>query len=85
MPKNVKVYALSTCIHCKRCKEYLDELGQPYDCVHVDMLSGEERVAAMDAVRKANPALSFPTVLVGGSTVIVGFDKAALDAALNDA
>jgi len=82
MSKSVKIYALSTCIHCKRCKEYLDELGQPYDCVHVDMLSGEERVAAMDAVRKHNPALSFPTVIVGDSTVIVGFNKEALDKAL---
>ena len=82
---NVKVYALSTCIHCKRCKEYLDGLGQPYDCVHVDLLTGEERVAAMEAVRKANPALSFPTILVGDSTVIVGFDKPALEAALGAA
>jgi len=82
---NVKVYALSTCIHCKRCKEYLDELGQPYDCTHVDMLSGEERALALEAVRKLNPALSFPTVLVGDSTVIVGFDKSALDAALSAA
>ena len=82
MHKKVKVYALSTCIHCQRCKEYLDQLGQPYDCVHVDRLTGEERSTAMDAVRKLNPALSFPTVLVGDSTVIVGFNKDALDQAL---
>jgi len=82
MNKHVQVYALATCVHCKHCKEYLDQLGQPYDCVHVDMLSGEERVAAMDAVRKWNPALSFPTVLIEESIVVVGFNKDALDKAL---
>lgn len=81
MSKNVKVYALSTCVHCQHCKDYLDELGQPYDCVYVDRLAAEERAEAMAAVRKVNPAMSFPTVIVEG-VAIVGFDKEALDKAL---
>lgn len=83
MSKNVKVYALSTCIHCKHCKEYLDEKGQPYDCVYVDRLSGDERRDTIDTIKKVNPGLSFPTVIVGEVTV-VGFDKEALEKALGD-
>ena len=70
----VKVYALSTCIHCRNCKNFLDEMGVPYDCVHVDQLTGEERKQMVEEVRKYNPAVSFPTVVVGG-TVVVGFKK----------
>jgi len=81
MSKNVTVYALSTCIHCKHCKDYLDERGQAYECIYVDRLGGEERTEAMAAVRKANPVMSFPTVIVEDK-VIVGFDKDELEKAL---
>lgn len=79
--KTVKVYALSTCIHCKHCKEYLDERGQPYECVYVDRLAGEERSETIATIKKVNPNLSFPTVMVD-NTVIVGFDKEQLEKAL---
>jgi glutaredoxin-like protein NrdH len=82
MNKKVTVYALSTCIHCTHCKEYLEERGQAYECVYVDRLSGEERNETMALVRKANPAMSFPTVIVDGQA-IVGFDKEALEKALD--
>lgn len=70
----VKVFALSTCIHCRHCKEFLDQMHVPYDCVHVDQLTGDERKAVVEEVRKHNPSVSFPTVLVGGN-VVVGFKK----------
>ncbi|MDD2219047.1 MAG: glutaredoxin domain-containing protein, partial [Desulfoplanes sp.] len=42
MNKNVKLYALSTCIHCKNTKEFLDESNAEYDCCYVDKLEGDE-------------------------------------------
>jgi glutaredoxin-like protein NrdH len=81
--KKVKVFALSTCIHCKHCKEYLDERGQPYECVFVDKLEGEERKNTIEEIKKVNPTLSFPTVLVD-DTVIVGFDKQEIEKALEE-
>ena len=83
MSKSVKVYALSTCIHCKHCKEYLEERGQKYECVYVDRLSGDERNQVMAEMRRVNPGLSFPTVIVENK-VIVGFDKEELQKALED-
>ena len=83
MSKKVKVYALSTCIHCKHCKEYLDEKGQVYDCVYVDRLAGDERRETIDAIKKVNPGLSFPTVMVD-EVAVIGFDRDALDKALKD-
>lgn len=74
MAPNVKVFALSTCIHCKQAKQFLDDKNVVYECIHVDLLTGDDRKQAIEAVKKVNPSLSFPTIVVG-DTVIVGFRK----------
>ncbi len=74
MDKDVKVFALSTCIHCKNAKSFLDENSIPYDCVFVDKLKGDERKEAIDEIKKVNPSLSFPTIVIG-KCVIIGFNK----------
>jgi glutaredoxin len=82
MSDDVKVYALSTCIHCRNAKKYLDECGVKYDCVHVDELSGDARKKAVQEIKEHNPAVSFPTILIKDK-VIVGYHKDQIDAALN--
>ncbi|MBN2140069.1 MAG: glutaredoxin family protein [Desulfovibrionaceae bacterium] len=77
----VKLFALSTCVHCKNTKAFLDQCGVKYECVFVDQLSGPKRQEAIAEVRKHNPAVSFPTVVIG-ETVVVGFDKKKLEKAL---
>ncbi|MFO8033295.1 MAG: glutaredoxin family protein [Desulfohalobiaceae bacterium] len=81
MAQDIMLYALSTCIHCKRTKEFLDQLGIEYDVVYVDRLAGEERNQAIEEVKKFNPALSFPT-LVAGEDCIVGFKKDQIEKAV---
>lgn len=81
MASEIKVYALSTCVHCKHAKEYLEDNHISYDCTNVDFLSGEERNEIMDIVRKLNPAVSFPTIVIGDK-VIVGFRREEIEEAL---
>ncbi len=81
MAPSVKVFALSTCIHCKQAKQFLDDMRVAYDCTHVDLLTGEERKQAIEEVRNYNPSLSFPTIVIGGK-VIVGFRKDEIQSAL---
>lgn len=81
MSKDISIYALSTCIHCKNAKKYLDECGVKYDCVFVDKLEGDKRKQTIEAVKEYNPAVSFPTIVIG-SDVIVGFNKDKIDKAL---
>lgn len=83
MSKDVNVYALSTCVHCKNAKKYLDECGVKYSCVFVDKLSGDERKETIAKVKEHNPAVSFPTIIIGES-VVVGFNKDKIDKALKD-
>ena len=68
----VMLYALSTCIWCKKTKALLDELGVAYDYEYVDLLQGQEKTEVMDIVRRWNPACSFPTLVVK-DRCIVGF------------
>lgn len=80
----VTLYGLSTCSHCRRAREYLEENEVEFNCVYVDKLEGDERASVIETVRKLNPRLSFPTILVSGASdeVIVGFEPDKLDKAI---
>ncbi len=71
-PQPVKLYALSTCGHCKNTRRLLDQHQVAYECVEVDQTFGEEREKLVAEVKKFNPACSFPTLVIG-EKVIVGF------------
>jgi glutaredoxin len=81
MSEPVKIYTLSTCGHCKAAKNFLNDHEVPYTCKDVDLLSGDEKKATIEEVKKYNPACSFPTILIGGK-VIVGFNEPAIREAL---
>jgi glutaredoxin-like protein NrdH len=79
---DVKLYALSTCIHCRNTKEYLSQCGIDYECIEVDKLEGDERKRILDEIKEINPSCSFPTIIIGNK-VIVGFRQDEIKEALN--
>jgi len=83
MADKVKLYALSTCGHCKKTKELLQNKGVDYDCTEVDQLEGQERQEAIEEVKQYNPSLSFPTLVVGDKCV-VGYKKEEIEEALKN-
>ena len=60
--QNVKLYALSTCIHCRDAKAFLDKCGIDYDCVHVDKLDGDEKTAAYRGNQEDQSGVRLPDV-----------------------
>jgi len=68
----VKIYTLSTCNHCNAVKKLLSDCAVKYEFTDVDLLSGEERRAILEDVKKINPICSFPTIIIGDK-IIVGF------------
>ena len=70
----IMLYALSTCGWCRKTKELLNELGVEYEYIYVDLLEDEDEDTAMDEVKKWNPRLSFPTLVIG-DRCIVGFKE----------
>jgi len=79
---DITLYALTTCIHCKDTKEFLDKCGVDYDCVNVDKLEGDERRQMIEEIKKANPGCAFPMLMIG-SKVIIGFKRDEIKEALN--
>ena len=71
---DVKLYSLSTCIHCKDAKDFFNQCGINTDCVDVDKLDLEQRKKLLEEIKRINPACAFPTIVIGNK-VIVGFKK----------
>ncbi len=78
----IVLYALSTCIWCKKTKELLSSLGVTFDYIYVDLLKGEERNRAVEEVKHFNSSVSFPTLVIGEKS-IVGFREKEIKEALN--
>ena len=73
---NVKIYTTRTCPWCKKTKEYLNEKNVSYETVDV----GENKEAANEMIEKSGQ-MGVPVTDING-TIIVGFDKDAIDKAL---
>jgi glutaredoxin len=72
--KRVVLYALSTCVWCRKTKELLNKLKIDYYYCDVDLLKNEEKEKTIAQLKKLNPSLSFPTLLID-EEVIVGYDE----------
>ena len=75
------LYGLQTCSHCKALHKWLTERGVPFKTTYVYLLVGAERNDTMRYLRRINPSVSFPTLVVV-DTIIVGFKKEKIEAAL---
>jgi glutaredoxin-like protein NrdH len=77
----IKLYALSTCSHCRDTKDLLNQCHVAYDCFDIDTLTGGERERVIEEVKKLNPECSLPTLVVGDK-IVVGFREDKIREAL---
>ncbi|MCX8126393.1 MAG: glutaredoxin family protein [Dehalococcoidia bacterium] len=80
---SLMLYALSTCIWCRKTRQLLEDIGVEYDYLYVDQLQGNERQQAIDAVKKWNPACTFPTLVIDNKYCITGFKEEEIRKALS--
>ena len=78
----IVLFALSTCVWCKRTKQFLNNLGVKFEYIFVDQLQGEDRAKVMKDVEKWNPRCSFPTIVINDNKCIVGFKEDEIKEAL---
>ena len=78
----VMLYALSTCVWCKKTKKLLADLGVEYSYVYVDLLDGEERKTTLAEVKRHNPRATFPTTVVNDDKCVVGYKEKEIKEAL---
>ena len=69
------LYALSTCVWCKKTKQLLDKMGVEYDYIYVDLLQGDEKSKVVKEQMKWNPQCSYPTLVLNEKNCIVGFKE----------
>jgi glutaredoxin-like protein NrdH len=69
------LYALSTCVWCKKTKKLLTELGVEFYYVYVDLLEGSEQSTVLDEMKRHNPVCSFPTLVIDDKTCIIGYKE----------
>jgi glutaredoxin len=78
----IVLYALSTCVWCKKVKKLLKKLGVKYSFIFVDELEGKEKEKIMKQLEKWNPRRSFPTVVINDEKCIVGYKEDEIKEAL---
>ena len=77
-------YGLSTCIWCRRTRQYPPcppvygggrggGLGVTFEYAYVDLLHGQEQEEVLAQVRRWNPSVSFPTIVVDDVQCVVGY------------
>jgi len=72
---DVMLYALSTCVWCKKVKHLLEELNVDFYFTDVDLLDPREKEDAKEEIKKWNSACSFPSMVIDNRLCIVGFDE----------
>lgn len=75
---HISIYALSTCVWCKKTKKLLNSLGIAYDYVDVDLLAKDLADEAEKEIKQWNPKINFPTTVVDNKRCIVGFKEKEL-------
>ncbi len=82
---HIMLYALSTCVWCRKTKRLLNELGVDYDYVDVDLVDPDEKDDIKQTVLKWNSKGSYPTIVVDDEHSIIGYDPGKLKEELGDA
>ena len=68
----VFMYALSTCVWCKRTKQFLKDSAVAHEYVDVDLEDPEnKRKIEKDLARRG--CYSYPALVIDGEKLIVGF------------
>ena len=49
-----------------------------FDYIYIDLLSGDDEETAIREVKRFNPSVSFPTVIINDERAILGFDEQAI-------
>jgi glutaredoxin-like protein NrdH len=70
---DVRFFGLSTCVWCKKTRRFLEEEGVAFEFTYLDLLRGDERAQAIETVKRWNPAVTFPTIIIDGERSVTGF------------
>ena len=79
---SVLLYAISTCVWCKRAKKLLKDNSIEYEYVDVDLCSREDREKIREDILSRGGRLSYPTILIDNRILITGLQEEKIKEAL---
>jgi glutaredoxin-like protein NrdH len=71
----VMLYALSTCIWCRKTKQLLGDLGVAYSYVDVDLADEGEKEEVRTIVKKWKGTVAYPLIVIDDKECIPTFDE----------
>ncbi len=71
--KKVTIYALSTCLWCRKTKKYFEEQNIPFEAIDYDKQDEARQAAMMEEMRQAGCRGAFPFLRIGEACT-QGFD-----------
>jgi glutaredoxin-like protein NrdH len=78
----VFIYALSTCIWCRKTKQLLKDMQVDYSFEDVDNLTGDAEKKAIDDIVKRTGKELYPTVIIDDKIAISGYKEEEVKKAL---
>ncbi len=78
----VTMFALSTCVWCKKTKKLLQELGVDYSYIDMDQLDEDIKEKYVGELKSWNPSCSYPTLVINNKDCIVGYEEEKIREAL---
>ncbi|MDD5457627.1 MAG: glutaredoxin family protein [Candidatus Margulisbacteria bacterium] len=69
----VFLYTLSTCIWCKKTKEFLKNSNVEFEYCDVDLLDEKDQELTEREMRELNPGGGFPTIIINNNDIISGY------------
>jgi len=75
---DIKVYALSTCIWCKKAKTFFESNNICYSFIYVDSLDQTEQDDIEAMLGEHTGLISYPIIFAEGHDVIVGYSEKKL-------
>lgn len=72
------MYTLSTCMWCRKTKNFLKDNDVEYTFVDVDLCNSEDREKIRKEILKTGGRLSYPAILIDDITMINGFRESEI-------
>lgn len=69
----VRIYALSTCIWCKRTKQFLKDNEVEYEYVDVDLVDKNDYDEIRKEILDRGGSLAFPVLIIDDNKIINGY------------
>lgn len=70
----VRIYSLSTCVHCAALKKMLQRHDIPFEFTDIDLMAKDERRQFLQEIAPYNPQKTFPIIIINNKA-IVGFRR----------